>query len=192
MKKLIALLALISSITLQGCMTYSHNSLQQVEHWPLAGSEQEKPTAYLKVQTEYLFNGAPAAGNADVAKLESLLTRAFMDSGRFSGVTTEQEESDLYVTITLRNHEQGNLGLAVITGATFFLVPGTYDNTLTMDMVFRDNSGQKLGNVHNQEVLTTWMHLFLLFALPFNDSGDSLLTQLAQSNLEEAAKKKLF
>jgi hypothetical protein len=192
LKKLIALLALISCTTLQGCMTYSHNSLQQVEHWPLVGSEQDKPTAYLKVQTEYLFNDAPVAGNADVAKLESLLTKAFIESGRFSRITTEQEESDLYVTVTLRNHEQGNLGLAVITGATFFLVPGTYDNTLTMDMMFRDKNGQKLGRVHKQEVLTTWMHLFLLFALPFNDSGDSLLTQLTQSNLDEAAKKKLI
>lgn len=192
LKKLIALLAVTAALCLQGCMTYSHNSLQQVEQWPLAEAKQNKPTVYLKVQTEYLINDTPGTSNNNVAKLEGLLTQAFMDSGRFARVTTEQEESDLYVTVTLRNHETGNLGLAVITGATFFLVPGTYDNTLTMDMMFRDGNGEKLGRVQKQEGLTTWMHLFLIFALPFQDSDDSLLTQLTQSNLEEAAKKGLI
>ncbi|NQD95862.1 hypothetical protein HP532_24695 [Pseudomonas sp. CrR25] len=192
MKKLIALLAVVASFALQGCMTYSHNSLRPVEQWPLAEAKQNKPSVYLKVQTEYLINDVPGASNSNVAKLESLLAQAFEGSGRFARVTTEQEQSDLYVTVTLRNHETGNLALAALTGATFLLIPGTYDNALTMDMVFRDGSGEKLGRVQKQEELTTWMHLFLIFALPFRDSGDSLLTQLTQSNLEEAAKKNLI
>jgi len=192
MKKLIALLAVAASLSLQGCMTYSHNSLQQVEQWPLAAPAQEKPTAYLNIQTEYSVNGTPTASNPNIAKLEELLTQAFMDSGRFARVSTQQEESDLYVTVTLRNQETGNLGLAVITGATFFLIPGTFDNTLTMDMMFRDGEGKKLGRVQKQEILTTWMHLLLVFALPFNESGDALLNDLAKSNLEEAAEKELI
>lgn len=192
MKQLIALCTVLASLALQGCMTYSHNSLQQVEQWPLAAPQQDKPTAYLKVHTEYLINGNPGTSNANVAKLEALLVQAFTDSGRFARVTTEQEESDLYVTVTLRNHETGNLGLAVITGATFFLIPGTYDNTLTMDMVFRDGNGERLGRVEKQEALTTWMHLFLIFALPFQGSSDALLSQLAQSNLEEAVRQDLL
>lgn len=192
MKKLIALLAVAASLSLQGCMTYSHHSLPEVEQWPLAESAQDKPTAYLKVQTEYSVNGTPTASNPDIAKLEGLLRQAFMDSGRFARVSMEQEESDLYVTVTLRNQETGNLGLAVITGASFFLIPGTFDNTLTMDMMFRDGEGKKLGRVQKQERLTTWMHLLLVFALPFNESGDALLNDLTKSNLEEAAKKELI
>lgn len=192
MKKLIALLAVAASLSLQGCMTYSHNSLQQVEQWPLAEPAQDKPTAYLKVQTEYSVNDTPTASNPNIAKLEALLAQAFMDSGRLARVSTEEEESDLYVTVTLRNQETGNMGLAFVTGATFFLVPGTFDNTLTMDMVFRDGEGKKLGHVQKQEKLTTWMHLLLIFALPFNESGDALLNDLAKSNLEEAATKELI
>jgi hypothetical protein len=113
-------------------------------------------------------------------------------------VSTEQETSDLYITVTLRNQETGNLALAVITGATFFLIPGTFDNTLIMEMMLRDGDGdgdgdgRKLGRVQRQETLTTWMHLFLVFALPFNGSGDAILTELAKSNLEAAAKKDLI
>ncbi|MEK0362514.1 hypothetical protein [Pseudomonas sp. CBC3] len=192
MKALIALLSITASLTLQGCMTYSHNTLPDVEPWPLAESAQTKPTAYIKVQTEYSVNGTPTASNPDIAKLENLVKQSFTDSGRFSRISTEQEASDLYVTVTLRNQETANLGLAVLTGATLFLVPGTFDNTLIMDMMFRDGGGKKLGRVQKQETLTTWMHLFLIFALPFNESADALLTELTKSNLEEAASKDLI
>ncbi|MCF6752116.1 hypothetical protein [Stutzerimonas degradans] len=192
MKKLIAAFAVLVSVSLPGCMTYSHKSLPEIGQWPLVESTQTKPTAYIKVQTEYSVNGTPTASNPNIAKLEELIKKEFVDSGRFARVSTEQEASDLYVTVTLRNQETGNLGLAVITGATFFLVPGTFDNTLIMDMMFRDGEGKKLGRVQKQETLTTWMHLFLVFALPFNGSSDVILTELAKSNLEAAAKKDLI
>ena len=192
MKKLLTLLVIAGSLALQGCMTYSHNTLPQVEQWPLSSSLQTKPTAYIKVQTEYSVNGTPSASNPNIAKLENLIKQGFIDSGRFSQVSTEQEASDVYVTVTLQNQETGNLGLAMLTGATFFLIPGTFDNTFVMDMMFRDGEGKKLGRVQKQEKLTTWMHLFLVFALPFNESADPLLTELTKSNLEEAARKNLI
>ncbi|WP_313057085.1 hypothetical protein [Stutzerimonas nitrititolerans] len=192
MKKLLTLLVIAGSLALQGCMTYSHNTLPQVEQWPLSSSLQTKPTAYIKVQTAYSVNGTPSASNPNIAKLENLIKQAFIDSGRFSQVSTEQEASDVYVTVTLQNQETGNLGLAMLTGATFFLIPGTFDNTFVMDMMFRDGEGKKLGRVQKQEKLTTWMHLFLVFALPFNESADPLLTELTKSNLEEAARKNLI
>ncbi|WP_312905918.1 hypothetical protein [Stutzerimonas nitrititolerans] len=192
MKKLLALFVIAGSLALQGCMTYSHNTLPQVEQWPLSSSLQTKPTAYIKVQTAYSVNGTPSASNPNIAKLENLIKQGFIDSGRFSKVSTEQEASDVYVTVTLQNQETGNLGLAMLTGATFFLIPGTFDNTFVMDMMFRDGEGKKLGRVQKQEKLTTWMHLFLVFALPFNESADPLLTELTKSNLEEAARKNLI
>lgn len=192
MKKLLTLLVIAGSLALQGCMTYSHNTLPQVEQWPLSSSLQTKPTAYIKVQTAYSVNGTPSASNPNIAKLENLIKQGFIDSGRFSQVSTEQEASDVYVTVTLQNQETGSLGLAMLTGATFFLIPGTFDNTFVMDMMFRDGEGKKLGRVQKQEKLTTWMHLFLVFALPFNESADPLLTELTKSNLEEAARKNLI
>ena len=192
MKKLLTLLVIAGSLALQGCMTYSHNTLPQVEQWPLSSSLQTKPTAYIKVQTAYSVNGTPSASNPNIAKLENLIKQGFIDSGRFSQVSTEQEASDVYVTVTLQNQETGNLGLAMLTGATFFLIPGTFDNTFVMDMMFRDGEGKKLGRVQKQEKLTTWMHLFLVFALPFNESADPLLTELTKSNLEEAARNNLI
>lgn len=192
MKKLFMLMLLIASASLQGCMTYSHNSLQKVDQWPLASPEQDKPSVYLKVHGEYQVNDNPRVSNADVAKLEQVISKTLSESGRFSRVTTEQEESDLYLTVTLRNHETGNMGLAMLTGATLFLIPGAFDNTLTMDMVVRDENGNKRGVAQRQESLTTWMHLLLIFAVPFQDRSDKLLTELTQSTLQQAVDKQLL
>ncbi|MGG2396743.1 hypothetical protein ACJRW5_07285 [Pseudomonas sp. SH1-B] len=192
MKKLFVLLLLIASASLQGCMTYSHNSLQKVDQWPLAAPEQAKPSVYLKVFGEYQVNDNPRVSTADVAKLEEVISQTLSESGRFSRVTTEQQESDLYLTVTLHNHETGNMGLAVLTGATFFLIPGAFDNTLTMNMSVRDNNGDKLGIAQRQESLTTWMHLLLIFAVPFQDRSDNLLRELTQSTLQQAVDKKLL
>ncbi|WP_417312065.1 hypothetical protein [Ectopseudomonas khazarica] len=192
MKKLFALILLIASASLQGCMTYSHHSLQTVDQWPLASPEQEKPSVYLKVFGEYQVNDNPRVSTADVAKLEQVISQTLSESGRFSRVTTAQEESDLYLTVTLHNHETGNMGLAVLTGATFFLIPGAFDNTLTMSIAVRDGNGEKLGTAQQQESLTTWMHLFLIFAVPFQDRSDNLLRQLTQSTLQQAVDKDLL
>lgn len=192
MKKLFTLMLLIASASLQGCMTYSHNSLQKVNQWPLASPEQEKPSVYLKVHSEYQVNDNPRVSAADVAKLEQVIAQTLSESGRFSHVTTEQKESDLYLTVTLRNHETGNMGLAVLTGASFFLIPGAFDNTLTMDMVVRDDNGNKRGVAQRQESLTTWMHLLLIFAVPFQDKSDNLLRELTQSTLQQAVDKQLL
>ncbi|WP_161865867.1 hypothetical protein [Pseudomonas yangonensis] len=192
MKKLFLLVLLIASASLQGCMTYSHNSLQKVDQWPLASPEQEKPSVYLKVHGEYQVNDNPRVSTADVAKLEQVIAKTLSESGRFSRVTTEQEESDLYMTVTLRNHETGSMGLAMLTGATLFLIPGAFDNTLTMDMVVRDEDGNKRGVAQRQESLTTWMHLLLIFAVPFQDRSDNLLRELTQSTLQQAVDKQLL
>ena len=55
-------------------------------------------------------------------------------------------------------------------------------------MTFRDGEGRKVGQVQKQETLTTWMHLFLVFALPFS-SGEEILGELAKSNGSSGAEE---
>ncbi|TBV07185.1 hypothetical protein DNK08_13150 [Stutzerimonas kirkiae] len=184
--------AAIPGHSIRGKDRSSGYAVPQVEPWPPSSPEQAKSSVYLKVQAEYSLNDRPGISHANVPALEKLVTQAFADSGHFSRVTTEQEESDVYVTVTLHNHETGSLGMAFVSGAMFLLIPGTYDNTLAMRMVVRDRDGEKLGQTEKREVLTTWMHLLLIFALPFRESGDELLTQLTRSALAEAVDKGLL
>lgn len=191
MKRLCLTLLALLSLQLVGCVSYSKNQLADVRTWPLERSA-EKKSAYLKVQTDYLFNDAQGKGGFNVPRLEDLLIKEYKDSQVFDQVTTSRQEADVYVTVTVRNHEKGSLPLAFLSGATFMILPGTYDNEFTMETRFLDAQGNDLGRIVKRETTTTWMQLLLIFALPFSESADPTLSKLTRSTLEEAAQRKLI
>ena len=192
MKKLLSALLATSLLTLTGCISYTSGKLTEVQPWPPTATSAAKPTAYLKVEGEYLYNDEPRAGGFNQAGLEQLILKQYQDSGLFSRVTTSQQESDLYVRVQVSNHEQASTAAAFITGLTLFIIPGTASNQLSMQTEIMDGSGELLGSVEKQETITTWMQLLLIFALPFSESTDQVLTQLSQSSLDAVARQKLI
>jgi len=192
MKKLFTALLATALLALTGCASYSNHELPKVGQWPLAAPAQAKPSAQLKVESRYLFNDQNRAGGFNQDNLEKLLVQQFKDSGRFSAVTTAKERSDVYVSLQVTNHERGSMASAVVTGITFFIIPGRFKNEFTMQAQFKDADGKVLGKVEKSETITTWMQLLLVFALPFNESPDNVLVQLTRSTLEEAARQKLI
>lgn len=192
MKALFAALLASALLTLTGCISYSHHDLALVEQWPPVAPLEQKRSAYIKVDTQYLFNEQNRASGTDQSGLEKLILQQYQSSGRFSRVTTVKETSDLYISVRLSNHERGSLASAFITGLTLFVIPGKYSNELTMETLFKNADGNVLGRIEKRETITTWMQVLLIFALPFNESGDNILTQLTQSSLEEATRQKLI
>lgn len=177
---------------LTGCATYSHNEFTPAKQWPPAASAAARPNVYLKVTGEHQFNGKPTGAGFNQAKLAELVQREYQGSQQFGQVSLNQQTSDLYVSVQVTNQERGSMAGAFITGFTFFIIPGKYSNTLTMETVIKDAEGAVLGNVVKRETTTTWMQLLLILALPFNESADNVLTQLARSSLEEAVQKGLI
>ena len=191
MKKLFAAM-LTSCLLLTGCISYSSNQLAQVQTWPPAASGTDKPTAYIRVEGQYQHNDQPRSGGFNQAGLEKLILKQYQDSGLFSRVGTTEQEADLYINVSVNNHENSSTAAAFITGLTLFIIPSTASNTLSMQTEFMDGSGKLLGSVEKHETITTWMQLLLVFALPFSESTDKVLTQLSQSSLDAAARQKLI
>ncbi|MHC8407804.1 hypothetical protein [Pseudomonas sp. TMB3-21] len=192
MNKYFLLILLLVSSTLTGCISYSKHELAAVEQWPPAQARQDKPTAYLHVTTQQQFNGELSGGGGDAALVEKSMLDTFKESGQFKNVTTDKVESNLYVTSTLTNNEQGNMASAFLTGFTLFVIPTTYSNTFTLETVFKDQDGKLLGKIVKQESTRTWLQILLIVGLPFNERGDGLLDHLTQSTLDEAVKRKLI
>lgn len=191
----IVLLALSTALT--GCVSYSRNELPPVEAWPPkvatpAASESAKQTAFVRFNAVYQFNGEQRAGGTNMSRYEKTLIDSYQQSQRFSRVTSQQLDSDVYAYATLKNNEQGSLVLAYLSGFTMMMIPVTFDNTLTLETVFKDRDGKELGKVVKSETVTTWMQLVLILALPFNASSDGIIQNLAQSSVEEAIKRKLI
>lgn len=192
MKQFLSALLVTSLLALSGCISYTSGKLAEVQPWPPTATSAAKPTAYLKVEGQYLYNDEPRAGGFNQAGLEQLILKQYADSGLFSRVSTSQQAADLYISVKVNNHEQASTAAAFITGLTLFIIPGTASNQISMQTAFKDGSGMLLGSVEKQETITTWMQLLLVFALPFSESSDKVLTQLSQSSLEQAARQKLI
>lgn len=193
MKTIIKAVVLMLGVSLSGCMSYSQHDLPAVENWPLASKETStKPTAYLRFTAIHTFNGEQRAGGTNVGAWEKVLLDAFNQTERFQRVTTDKVESDVYVYANVRNEETGNMGSAILTGITLFVVPSVVHNRLVLETVYKDRDGKVLGRIEKSETVTTWMQLLLVFALPFNPSADSIIQHLAQSSLEEAVRQKLI
>lgn len=192
MNRILTLLLATLLLSLTGCATYSHDDLTLVKQWPPVATSSDKPSLYLKVEGQHLFNGNPTGANLNQAKLAEFVLKEYQSSEQFERVTLEQQTSDIYATVQITNHERGSMVGAFITGFTLFVIPGKYDNTLTMETVFKDGQGKVLGRVEKEETTTTWMQLLLIFALPFNESLDNVLTQLARSSLEDAVQQGLL
>jgi hypothetical protein len=193
MKTIIKAVVLMLGVSLSGCVSYSQHDLPAVENWPLASKETStKPTAYLRFTAIHTFNGEQRAGGTNVGAWEKVLLDAFNQSGRLQRVTTDKVESDVYVYANVRNEETGNMGSAILTGITLFVVPSVVHNRLVLETVYKDRDGKVLGRIEKSETVTTWMQLLLVFALPFNPSADSIIQHLAQSSLEDAVRQKLI
>ncbi|MCE6982341.1 hypothetical protein EI534_34320, partial [Pseudomonas frederiksbergensis] len=124
--------------------------------------------AYVRTTAQYQVNrGQPNATAGKPAEAwEQALVDTYKQSGRFARVSTEKVTAEIYAESTLTNHEQYNVASAIITGATFFIIPSTARNTFTLDTVFKDKDGKELGRISKSESVRTWMHLVLIVGIP--------------------------
>ncbi|CAI8700221.1 MULTISPECIES: hypothetical protein [Pseudomonas] len=186
---------LLGAVLLTGCVSYSQHELAPVQSWPpQAQAQAVKPTAYVRTTAQYQVNrGQPNATAGKPAEAwEQALVDTYKQSGRFARVSTEKVTADIYAESTLTNHEQYNVASAIITGATFFIIPSTARNTFTLDTVFKDKDGKELGRISKSESVRTWMHLVLIVGIPFQQDTSELVRQLTQSTLDEAVKRQLL
>ncbi|MBS7600999.1 hypothetical protein [Pseudomonas sp. RC2C2] len=186
---------LLGAVLLTGCVSYSQHELAPVQSWPpQAQAQAVKPTAYVRATAQYQVNrGQPNATAGKPAEAwEQALVDTYKQSGRFARVSTEKVTADIYAESTLTNHEQYNVASAIITGATFFIIPSTARNTFTLDTVFKDKDGKELGRISKSESVRTWMHLVLIVGIPFQQDTSELVRQLTQSTLDEAVKRQLL
>lgn len=185
----------LGALLLSGCVSYSQHELTAVGTWPPAAqTTEQKPSAFVRTTAMYQVNGGPAnaAAGAPAAAWETVVADAYRQSGRFARVSTDKVESDLYAEATLYNNEQFSMASAIITGATFFVIPSTAKNTFTLETVFKDKDGKELGRIRKSESVRTWMQLLLIVAIPFQADTRDVVQQLARSTLDEAVQRKLL
>ncbi len=204
MKGLIKHSLVLAAVLLTGCVSYSQHELPAVQTWPpTANAPAQKPTAYVRTiearrrradEALNQVNSGPgyAAAGAPALLWEKAVADSFRQSNRFSRVSTDKVDSDIYAEATLHNNEQFNMASAIITGVTFFIIPTTAKNTFTLETVFKDKDGKELGRVKKSESVRTWMQLVLIVGIPFRADTREVVEALTRSTLDEAVQRKLL
>ena len=184
----------LAAVLLTGCVSYSQHELPAVQTWPPAATAQQKPTAYVRTTALNQVNSGPtvAASGAQATAWETSVAETFRDSGRFTRVSTDKVASEIYAEATLSNNEKFSMASAIITGATFFIIPSTAQNTFTLETVFKDKDGKELGRVKKSESVRTWMHLVLIVGIPFQQDTRDVVQALTRSTLDEAVRRQLL
>ncbi len=185
----------LAAVLLTGCVSYSQHELPAVQTWPpTANAPAQKPTAYVRTTALNQVNGGadvPTPGKP-AALWQQAVTDSFRQSNRFSRVSADKVESDLYVDATLRNNEEYSPVSAFITGFTFFIIPTTAKNVFTLETVFKDKDGKELGRVKKSESVRTWMQLVLIVGIPFQADAREVVEALTRSTLDKAVQRKLL
>lgn len=162
--------ALACVCSLAACAGFSGNTLPRVDTFPaLASAPAQKPSVALSVSFRQFLNGAPVtllrgtAENAHRTRLAGILE----ESGYFSAVHTDGTEADLTLEVAFKDEGSGSMGMAFLTGLTFYLVPSFTTDNFVLDAKLTERASGQEHEVHLEEFVTQWQQILLLPLMPF-------------------------
>ncbi|MDR1423174.1 MAG: hypothetical protein LBI92_00990 [Azoarcus sp.] len=166
---LIRYLAILSAaIALTGCASFRNNEIAEVKSLPDVSQYQNKPSVFVEAS---FYSGEPdkAASEVPAARQEvqKMIGKILDESDLFSKYsfnTTDKQGMDYTLHIDIYNH--GNHGRAavsgVITGLSFFIIPGAATDHYTFKARLTDNTGQIVSEVTNKDSFTSWFGIWFL------------------------------
>ena len=103
----------------------------------------------------------------------------YVDSGSFSG------NSDYDLTLSGSQYGESSIGMQILSGLTFFLIPYTVTQHYDIHYSLNDNKSRKKYEASLQESNKIYIELFLLFALPFSGNGQENMMERIGDHLYE-------
>ena len=93
----------------------------------------------------------------------------FVDSSAFSG------KADYNLSLSGSQYGESSIGMQILSGLTLFLVPFTVTMNYDIQYTLTDVKSGKKYTGAVQEANKIYHELFLLFALPFSQNGNSAM-----------------
>lgn len=123
--------------------------------------------------------------------------KAYMDSGLFSAVITNNGSADLHADVAV--FQKGGEGFpwsAAVSAFTFTMIPGFVAQDLATRTSYRDRQEKEIGTIEKREGMGFWIQFFLMFAMPFADSPAATMNaaqyDMHRATIEDAHRKGLF
>ena len=179
-----------------GCMMVRDGNVKPPAQWPPHSNQHVKKSIALHV----IEAGSQAVSSEGPDAAEDFRTqavKAYTESGLFSSVVTTGEPTDLQADITILG--EGSDGLSwsgVISALTLTMIPGVVSQDLVVNTTYRDRQQKVIGTIGKNEDLGFWIQFFLLFAMPFVDGPNRIMSDtqydIHRVTVDEAYRKGFF
>ena len=165
--RLLCMCALCLSL-FTGCATFEGQLLSPVKEFPTPSVE-ERPSVAVDLNFRQYLNGAPITlfTKSVESSLEKKCVKRLKGSGLYSRVGTDITNPDLSIHIDMADEGQGSMGMAFLTGLTFYLVPSFTTDTYKLKAEVTNRHTDEKMIVELEEFITQWQQIFLLPLLPF-------------------------
>lgn len=179
-----------------GCMMVRDGNVKPPAQWPPHSNQHVKKSIALHV----IEAGSQAVSTEGPDAAEDFRTqavKAYTESGLFSSVVTTGEPTDLQADITILEEGSDGLSLSgVISALTLTMIPGVVSQDLVVNTTYRDRQQKVIGTIGKNEDLGFWIQFFLLFAMPFVDGPNRIMSDtqydIHRVTVDEAYRKGFF
>ena len=187
--------AIILALLISGCATFRDGANPPITKWPPDAVNKNK-TISLQVVGKTITNNEPLDANEkSVEKQRVQVVKAYESSGIFSAIKGGSEKADIKAEISITDKGEASQAMAILTGATMFLIPSHVHEGFIVKTTYKDNSGNTLGSFEKSEFADTWIQLFMFPVMPFHPVGstyEDLLFDLNRNTIIDAHGKNIF
>jgi hypothetical protein len=107
----------------------------------------------------------------------ALIETAYKESKLFNIVDEDSPNKDMSIEVDITTHFSGGTGMKWLTALTLYLVPRKTVEEITVTTRFLDKKGELVGMVEKIDKAITWHQLFMIFALPFSSTPNTVVTE---------------
>jgi len=187
-------LVLVSSA---GCIMSRDGNVKPPAQWPPHSNQQVKKSIAIHVSEAGRQGGSSQEISPEtIEDFRAQAVKAYTESKLFSSVVTTGEPTDLNADITIGEGSDGLSWSGVVSALTLTMIPGVVSQDVIANTTYKDRQQKVIGTIVKAEGLGSWVQFFLLFAMPFVDSPDTIMDKtqydIHRATIEEAYRKGFF
>jgi hypothetical protein len=155
--------------TSNGCASFRIGHLEPPTEWPPKSADAGKKSIALLVSGTLNINGKEQVmPTAVLHKWQKRIAIAYKDSGLFSEVRFGLVEADYKADVAILDRGEFIQAMALLSGLTLTLIPDKAYDEFVVQTTVRDREGKTVGVFEKTDGMSSWIQLFLIFAMPFN------------------------
>ena len=181
-------LIVLFSISLTGCMAFQTNNARKFANFPPSGISAQDPRIGVHIEASFQVVGMAVTNDRRQSAVDNVTGWAqdYLEQTGVFRIQPDPDTADYRLVIRVRDDAEPNVGLALLSGATLYILPSTASDNFTTDVELIDAEGKRVAEKRFEHKLELVQQLFLIFGAPFATIG-SVEEQMWQAILQDVS-----